>query len=215
MLVYHATEKDCVGEDQEPQECVICFEEFDEGDEMGRLECLCKFHRVSLCTHHLQPTVTKKMIRLASGNGGTPKAWAVVQPISFTTSIYFGAVLALTIITYGRNISTLLRFTTDGVSPLFRMKTALLDGNFGFWKGVWWFIPYKIPPRIHRDTSDAVDSLNSIFIMNSCMKLRFACDSIVQTNYLTLMDIFTMREEFESRKANIGQNRTLTMILPQ
>lgn len=48
MLVYHATEKDCVGEDQEPQECVICFEEFDEGDEMGRLECLCKFHRVSL-----------------------------------------------------------------------------------------------------------------------------------------------------------------------
>ncbi|KAI4131942.1 MAG: hypothetical protein LQ347_002760 [Umbilicaria vellea] len=46
MLVYHASEKDCVGEDGEgAQECVICFEEFAVGDEMGRLECLCKFHR--------------------------------------------------------------------------------------------------------------------------------------------------------------------------
>jgi hypothetical protein len=48
MLVYHASEKDCVGEDGEGgQECVICFEEFSVGDEMGRLECLCKFHKVS------------------------------------------------------------------------------------------------------------------------------------------------------------------------
>ena len=47
MLVYHASEKDCIGEDgDEPQECVICFEEFSVGDEMGRLECLCKFHKV-------------------------------------------------------------------------------------------------------------------------------------------------------------------------
>ena len=47
MLVYHASEKDCVGEDGEgAQECVICFEEFAVGDEMGRLECLCKFHKV-------------------------------------------------------------------------------------------------------------------------------------------------------------------------
>lgn len=49
MVVYHATEKDCVGEDGEgAQECVICFEEFAVGDEMGRLECLCKFHKVRL-----------------------------------------------------------------------------------------------------------------------------------------------------------------------
>ncbi len=48
MVVYHASEKDCVGEDGvEGQECVICFEEFSVGDEMGRLECLCKFHKVS------------------------------------------------------------------------------------------------------------------------------------------------------------------------
>lgn len=47
MLVYKATEKDCVGEDGEVAECVICFEEFEPGDEMGRLECLCRFHRVS------------------------------------------------------------------------------------------------------------------------------------------------------------------------
>ena len=47
MLVYHASEKDCVGQDgEDAQECVICFEEFQVGVEMGRLECLCKFHRV-------------------------------------------------------------------------------------------------------------------------------------------------------------------------
>lgn len=47
MVIYHASEKDCVGEDGEgAQECVICFEEFAVGDEMGRLECLCKFHKV-------------------------------------------------------------------------------------------------------------------------------------------------------------------------
>jgi hypothetical protein len=49
MLVYYATEKDCVDlASGEPQECVICFEEFEEGDEMGRLECLCKFHRACI-----------------------------------------------------------------------------------------------------------------------------------------------------------------------
>ena len=49
MFVYQASEKDCVGQDGEGvQECVICFEDFAVGDEMGRLECLCKFHKVSL-----------------------------------------------------------------------------------------------------------------------------------------------------------------------
>lgn len=46
MVVYHASEKDCVGEEGGAQECVICFEEFAVGVEMGRLECLCKFHKV-------------------------------------------------------------------------------------------------------------------------------------------------------------------------
>ena len=46
MVVYHATEKDCVGEDGSTQECVICFEDFEPAAEMGRLECLCKFHKV-------------------------------------------------------------------------------------------------------------------------------------------------------------------------
>ncbi|KAK8198648.1 hypothetical protein M8818_006515 [Zalaria obscura] len=45
MLVYHATEKDCFNAEGEAQECVICLEEFAAGEEMGRLECLCKFHR--------------------------------------------------------------------------------------------------------------------------------------------------------------------------
>lgn len=54
MVVYHASEKDCVGDDGEgAQECVICFEEFAVGDEMGRLECLCKFHKVSFSSHRI------------------------------------------------------------------------------------------------------------------------------------------------------------------
>ncbi|MCJ1264089.1 hypothetical protein MMC22_003960 [Lobaria immixta] len=48
MVVYHASEKDCVGEDGGAQECVICFDEFAVGVEMGRLECLCKFHKVCI-----------------------------------------------------------------------------------------------------------------------------------------------------------------------
>lgn len=56
MVVYHASEKDCVGEDGEGlQECVICFEEFSVGVEMGRLECLCKFHKVGPLSLSAQP----------------------------------------------------------------------------------------------------------------------------------------------------------------
>ncbi|KAI9759902.1 MAG: hypothetical protein M4579_002027 [Chaenotheca gracillima] len=58
MITYLATEKDCMVNDEESgaesglengeprqAECVICFEEFEVGVEMARLECLCKFHR--------------------------------------------------------------------------------------------------------------------------------------------------------------------------
>ncbi|KAH9845741.1 FYVE-domain-containing protein [Teratosphaeria destructans] len=45
MLKYRATEKDCVTEDGEQLECVICMEEFQVGEELGRMECFCKFHR--------------------------------------------------------------------------------------------------------------------------------------------------------------------------
>jgi hypothetical protein len=48
MLTYTASEKDYMGADGEANECVICFDEFAEGDRMGRLECLCRFHEVSL-----------------------------------------------------------------------------------------------------------------------------------------------------------------------
>ncbi|KAF2230273.1 hypothetical protein EV356DRAFT_346818 [Viridothelium virens] len=48
MLIYRASEKDCVDEGGGSQECVICFEEFEDGQEMGRLECLCKFHRTCI-----------------------------------------------------------------------------------------------------------------------------------------------------------------------
>ncbi|EXJ66541.1 uncharacterized protein A1O5_10210 [Cladophialophora psammophila CBS 110553] len=46
MLTFTATEKDCVSqEDGQVQECSICMVEYDVGDELVRLECLCKFHR--------------------------------------------------------------------------------------------------------------------------------------------------------------------------
>ncbi|KAI1609509.1 FYVE zinc finger-domain-containing protein [Exophiala viscosa] len=45
MLPFIATEKDCVGEDGTPSECSICMVEYDVGDELARLECLCKFHK--------------------------------------------------------------------------------------------------------------------------------------------------------------------------
>jgi hypothetical protein len=45
MLPFVATEKDCLGEDGNPQECSICMVEYDVGDQLARLECLCRFHR--------------------------------------------------------------------------------------------------------------------------------------------------------------------------
>lgn len=48
MVPYVATEKDCMDEDGNEAECVICFEEFEAGDKMARLVCWCKFHEVSL-----------------------------------------------------------------------------------------------------------------------------------------------------------------------
>lgn len=48
MLPFTASEKDCVGENGGLQECSICFVEYNVGDEMARLECLCKFHHACI-----------------------------------------------------------------------------------------------------------------------------------------------------------------------
>ena len=45
MVSFVATEKDCLGEDGSVQECSICMVEYDVGDQLARLECLCKFHK--------------------------------------------------------------------------------------------------------------------------------------------------------------------------
>lgn len=42
MICFAATQIDTVGEDSE---CIICMEDFEEGMEMARLECLCKYHK--------------------------------------------------------------------------------------------------------------------------------------------------------------------------
>lgn len=44
MRKFEASEKDCVGEDGNVQECSICMVEYEVGDQLARLECLCKFH---------------------------------------------------------------------------------------------------------------------------------------------------------------------------
>lgn len=44
MFPYIATEKDCVDSEGRESECTICMEDFLPGEELGRLECLCKFH---------------------------------------------------------------------------------------------------------------------------------------------------------------------------
>lgn len=46
-MVWTAGEKDC----RDPGtgdlvECVICFEEFEQGQLIARLECLCRYHKV-------------------------------------------------------------------------------------------------------------------------------------------------------------------------
>ncbi|KAL4975963.1 FYVE zinc finger-domain-containing protein [Aspergillus desertorum] len=45
MLAFTATEKDCVRQDGTEQECTICMEEYEVGQSLVRLECLCKFHK--------------------------------------------------------------------------------------------------------------------------------------------------------------------------
>jgi hypothetical protein len=82
MIVYDASEKDCIGADGEGlQECVICFEEFAVGDEMGRLECLCKFHKVIylILAWPSWGIGSHDGCSVAYCNGGTPKAQELVQ----------------------------------------------------------------------------------------------------------------------------------------
>ncbi|CAI7618042.1 unnamed protein product [Penicillium pancosmium] len=45
MLVFTATEKDCLGGDGAVAECTICMEDYEVGQVLARLECLCKFHK--------------------------------------------------------------------------------------------------------------------------------------------------------------------------
>ena len=45
MVAFTATEKDCLGHDEGAQECTICMEEYEVGQPLVRLECLCKFHK--------------------------------------------------------------------------------------------------------------------------------------------------------------------------
>ncbi|KAM3424832.1 hypothetical protein BST61_g6812 [Cercospora zeina] len=48
MVKSIATEKDCVEASGEARECPICYEDFQPGDELGRMECLCLFHRTCI-----------------------------------------------------------------------------------------------------------------------------------------------------------------------
>ena len=45
MVTFTATEKDCTTHDGTMPECSICMEEYEVGEKLARLECLCKFHK--------------------------------------------------------------------------------------------------------------------------------------------------------------------------
>jgi len=45
MICFAASQMDAVGEDSE---CIICMEDFEQGVEMARLECLCKYHKTCI-----------------------------------------------------------------------------------------------------------------------------------------------------------------------
>jgi hypothetical protein len=90
MLVYKATEKDCIGEDGIEIECIICLEEFEVGDEMSRLECLCKFHKVCSSNFYsclLSRLLTWPVSRNALETGGRRKVQEPVRLINCMISI--------------------------------------------------------------------------------------------------------------------------------
>jgi hypothetical protein len=45
MVTFMATEKDCLSGPGDAAECSICMEDYEVGQDLVRLECLCKFHR--------------------------------------------------------------------------------------------------------------------------------------------------------------------------
>ncbi|OOQ86157.1 hypothetical protein PEBR_22667 [Penicillium brasilianum] len=48
MLPFTATEKDCLAEEGTVAECQICFEEYEVGQSLARLNCFCKFHKACI-----------------------------------------------------------------------------------------------------------------------------------------------------------------------
>lgn len=154
MFVYQASEKDCVGQDSEgSQECVICFEEFAVGDEMGRLVCLCKFHRVSL--RLLQSwgeqagnsKGANRGFRHVYGNGGLQKVQALVlyiHKLRLETYAGFanwsrlwcfqqGILVSMTCLDFGmlasHGLNALIRL---GLEPCVRSNSMLFNLSFMF-----------------------------------------------------------------------------------
>lgn len=56
MVEFTATEKDCLSGDGNIAECTICMEDYEVGQALARLECLCKFHK-----HCIVDWFTRKM----------------------------------------------------------------------------------------------------------------------------------------------------------
>lgn len=87
MFTFTATEKDCVDAEGEEEECIICFEEYEAGDKMARLVCLCKFHEVRRCFSILcyweRIMVANLFGRNALGSGGERKEGARVRRINY------------------------------------------------------------------------------------------------------------------------------------
>lgn len=55
LLPYKATPRDSIDADGLPVEYIICWEEFQEGDSLGRMPCFCLFHEVCIAMSKHQP----------------------------------------------------------------------------------------------------------------------------------------------------------------
>lgn len=76
---------------REKAECVICFEEFEEGDIIARLECLCRYHKVCIIEKNLSGkkcALTDSEGRNVSAHGLTDEVMGSVRCMLCTSSFF-------------------------------------------------------------------------------------------------------------------------------
>ena len=203
MVVYQATEKDCVGENGEGEaECVICFEEFSVGDEMGRLECLCKFHKV----------------RSAVVGPVSTRSYAVLT-IVLSTDLYSPVVghersrVLPGSPTTGRNmiaeycksrpcLMSLRAFLVYGYEDLGDSHTHVMIDDWSIWFSEGWF--WLIRGRVMRSDDDFTLIMIMPVIYKSISMLGLVFDIYSPSQFIPLSFVFALDE----RHSPAATNRT-------